>query len=100
VLFRFRDTNKDPRAVEELAAAEIRPSLGKIESFKVERFLGSTVPGANFSIGNGLGVAVVVARKTPGRLTLPVNGAHRAGLRIHSVSIDFSPRPRDESVTE
>jgi hypothetical protein len=99
VLFRFTDTNKDPRRVQELAAAELRPSFNKIGTFTVERFLGSTVPGANFAIGNGLGVAVVVEKKPPGRLTLAPGEMHRAGIRIHSVTLDFSPRPRDESVT-
>ena len=63
ILFRFRDTKKDARTVEELASAEFRPSFGKTETFKVDRFLGSKVPGANFPIGNGLGVAVVVEKK-------------------------------------
>jgi hypothetical protein len=98
VLFRFRDTNKDPRSVEELASAEFRPSFGKTETFTVDRFLGSTVPGANFAIGNGLGVAVVVEKKSPGTLTIPGSEARRAVIRIHGVRLDLSPRPRDESV--
>ena len=100
VLFRFRDTNKDPRSVDELASAEFRPTFGKTESFKVDRFLGSTVPGANFSIGNGLGVAVEIAKKIAGSLTLAKNEPHRAAIRIHSVTLEFNARPRNESVTE
>ena len=30
------------------------------KEFSVSRFLGSTTPSANFSIGNGLGVALVI----------------------------------------
>ncbi|TXT36640.1 MAG: hypothetical protein FD138_913, partial [Planctomycetota bacterium] len=99
VLFRFQNINKDPRTVSELASAEFRPSFGKTEAFKVDRFLGSTTPGANFSIGSGLGVAITVEKKTPGPLTLPKNESHRAALRIESVTLEFSPRVRDESVT-
>jgi hypothetical protein len=99
LLFRFRDTNKDPRHVEELARAEFRPAFGKTEMFQVDRFLGSTVPGANFPIGNGLGVAVVVEKQTAGQLRILGNEPHRAALRIHAVTLDFSPRVRDESVT-
>jgi Protein of unknown function (DUF1501) len=99
ILFRFRDTKKDPRTVDTLASAEFRPLFGKTETFRVDRFLGSTVPGTNFRIGNGLGVAIVMEKKTPGRLTLPGNEPHRAALRIHSVTLDFSPRLRDENVT-
>ncbi len=90
---------KDPRTVSELASAEFRPSFGKTEAFKVDRFLGSTTPGANFLIGNGLGIAIVIEKKTPGPLTLPKSEPHRAALRIESITLDFSPRVRDESVT-
>jgi hypothetical protein len=34
--------------------------------------------------------------EAPGTLSLPGS----AFLRIHSVNLDFNPRPRDESVTE
>ena len=98
VLFRFRDANKDPRSVEELAAAEFRPCFGKAETFKVERFLGSTVPGANFAIGNGLGVAVLVANTSGGAITLAGNDGRWAGIRVHSAVLEFNPRARDESV--
>ena len=69
-------------------------------TFEVNRFLGSTQPGANFPIGNGLGVAVVVEKTSPGALTLTGAGPHQALVRIHLVALDFSPRIRDESVTE
>jgi hypothetical protein len=85
--------------VSELASTEFRPSFGKSELFKLDRFLGSTTPGGNFPIGNGLGVAIVVEKKTPGPLTLPQNETHRAALRIESITLEFSPRKRDESVT-
>jgi Protein of unknown function (DUF1501) len=97
VLFRFRDTNKDPRNVDELASTEFRPEYAKDLSFKVDRFLGSSKPGANFSIGNGLGVAVMVEKKSPGSLTLPNNEPRQAALRIRSVTLEFSPAPRDEN---
>jgi hypothetical protein len=97
LLFRFRDTKKDPRDVEVLASSEFRPSKGKTETFKVDRFLGSTVPGANFAIGNGLGVAIIVEKKTAGPLTLPRNEPHSGGLWIHDVYLEFSPKARDEN---
>lgn len=99
VLFRFQNMLKDPRTVSELASAEFRPTFGKTESFKLDRFLGSTTPGANFSIGNGLGVAIVVEKKSPNPLTLPKSESHQAALRIETVTLNFSPRQRDESVT-
>jgi hypothetical protein len=100
VLFRFRDTKKDVRAAQELASAEFRPAFGTTETFKADKFLGSTVPGANFAIGNGLGVAIVVETKTAGALRLPKDEPHRAAIRVESVTLDFSPRHRDENVTQ
>ena len=90
---------KDVRKVDELSSAEFRPSLGKTETFRVDKFLGSRVPGANFPIGNGLGVAIVVEKRTPGRLVVSKNDRKHAAIRIHEVALDFSPRLRDESVT-
>jgi hypothetical protein len=94
VLFRFRDTNKDPRNVEELASAEFRPAFGKAGTFKVGRFLGSTAAGANFPIGNGLGVAVLVTRATAGALKA---GAGPIGVRVRAASVEFSAAPRNDN---
>jgi hypothetical protein len=101
VLFRFTDVSKDPRGVSVLASADFRPAFsdGKMAAdYTVERFLGSTQPGANFAIGNGLGVAVVIEKTSGGTLSFPGAGPHRAFVRLHSVSLTFNPRPRDESV--
>lgn len=97
VLFRFRDTNKDPRSVDELAAAEFRPTFGRVEDVRVERFLGSTTPGANFPIGNGLGVAVAVRRTTAGKFTRAADTPRRAAILLRSVTLTFRPGLRDEN---
>jgi len=68
ILFRFADATKDPRRIEELASAVFHPMFApggadsSYQRFVVSKFLGSTVPGANFSIGQGLGVAGVAGR--------------------------------------
>jgi hypothetical protein len=101
LLFRFSDPAKDPRRVDVLASADFRPAFGdgrESRTYAVERFLGSTQPGANFPIGNGLGVAVVVEKTAAGTLRLPEPGPHRAFVRVHSVSLEFNARPRDDSV--
>ena len=98
VLFRFADTSKDPTRASVLASVDFRPRFGPTAApYTVDRFLGSTVPGANFPIGNGLGVAIVAEKTTPGALTRA--GDERAFLRVHSVALEFQPRPRDDSVT-
>jgi hypothetical protein len=96
ILFRFRDTKKDPREAVELAAREFQPEFGKVGRFSLDRFLGSRGGGVNFPIGNGLGVAVVVEKKTPGQLIFPGNEPHHAAIRIQSVQLEFGAVPRDE----
>jgi hypothetical protein len=96
VLYRFQNMQKDPRAIQELAAVEFRPRAGEVVEFVLERFLGSTTPGANFSIGCGLGVLIVA------EATEAVESAALAGgvlLRLHGVELSFSPRQRDDTVT-
>jgi hypothetical protein len=102
LLFRYANVHKDATHAAVLAAADFRPTFSDAStagSFTVDRFLGSTQPGANFPIGNGLGVAVVVEKTSPGALTLQGMAPFQGYVRIHSVSLDFSPRPRDDSVT-
>jgi hypothetical protein len=106
VLFRFADVDKDPRRVQELASAAFRPTFAddgcaavSAERFTTTAFLGSNVPGANFTIGNGLGVAVVVDKSSGGMLELMGGAAPpSAYIRIHEVSLEFNARPRDDSV--
>jgi hypothetical protein len=103
VLFRFADTTKDARRIQELASANFQPVFTHADKPKphtVSRFLGSTVPQANFAIGNGLGVAIIIEKSTPTPLILPNTATSQAFLRIHSVTLDFTPRERDESVTD
>jgi hypothetical protein len=102
VLFRFADARKDPRHVQELASAPFQPEFGDgaARPFAVSRFLGSTQANVNFAIGNGLGVAVVVEKTSPGALRLAGPGPQRAFVRLHSVSLEFNPRPRDDSVVD
>jgi hypothetical protein len=99
ILFRFRDIRKDPREALELVAREFQPELGKAGRFLLDKFLGSRGGGVNFPIGNGLGVAVVVERRTPGHLSFPGNERHHGAIRIQSVTLDFSAVPRDENNT-
>ena len=99
VLFRFRDVHKDPRSGIELASMEFRPTFGKLGTYRLDRFLGSRGAGANFSVGNGLGVSVVVEKRTPGPLSLPKNEPHHAALRIRTVKLQFGAAPRDDDNT-
>jgi len=91
LLIRFCDMNKDPREADILATAEFKPEFGKSSTFKVDRFLGSKTPGANFPIGNGLGVAVVVEKRSTMKST------SSAAIRIRAARVEFGASPRDEN---
>ncbi len=97
VLFRFQNMQKDPRTIQELASVDFRPVFGESSEFVLDRFLGSTSPGANFSIGCGLGVLIAMETMSP--LTFPTGQSRRLAVRLQSVELTFNPRQRDESVT-
>ncbi|WP_169973377.1 DUF1501 domain-containing protein [Tautonia rosea] len=99
VLFRFANSSKNPREVQELASIDFRPTFGEPRSFTLERYLGSTSGNVNFAIGQGLGVAVVV-QNTTGQAIEGSNTQESpsAALRIHHVSLRFSARPRHENM--
>ena len=96
VLYRFQNMQKDPRAIQELASVEFRPEPGDVREFVLERFLGSTTPGANFSIGCGLGVLIVAESTRSLEVSAGLGGVL---LRLHGVELSFSPRQRDDTVT-
>ena len=98
VLMRFADLQKNPLDAVELASERFQPvwtDFAAPKEFSVERFLGSTSAGANFSIGNGLCVAIILETITPSTLS-PDESAF---LQFQKVHLTFSPRVRDDSVT-
>lgn len=99
ILFRYTNINKNPLEITELASEPFLPLFGDFhhpQEFSVTRFLGATTPGSNFSIGNGLGAAVVIENQAHRDLTPD----EYAFLCIHNVKLDFQPRLRDDNVTE
>jgi hypothetical protein len=94
-IFRFADVSLNPMNIQDLGTVEIKPGR-ETKEYSIQRFLGSTTPGANFAIGNGLGVAISVRKDSPGDLAAQ-NAAH---LHIESVALRFSARPRNENVVD
>ena len=110
VLFRYRTMAKQASDIDVLGTETFVPTFdaaagtdqaGGPATYVISQFLGSTQPNVNFSIGNGLGVAVVVERISSGDLTIPAgDGSSReAYLRIEGTSLKFDPRRRDDAVT-
>ena len=98
VLFRFSNQAKSPLEIEELASEAFQPVLGSVgeaKIFTVAKFLGATVSGTNFSIGNGLGVAIIVQSTT----AQDFGTDESASLCIQKVELEFQARLRDDKVT-
>ena len=89
-IFQYLQPDKNARHRRELAALEIRPdfrngAISHWDQFVLDKYLGN--PGANFSFGLGIGVAVIVERKTDGPLDLPAHAS--AYLRVDRVDVEF-----------
>ncbi len=102
ILFRYSELQKDPRRGQQLAAFTLTPTFqdGNAPRFARLRFnksLDTTVPGQNFPIGLGLGVAVVVEKTSDGTLRIPAN-ENFAYLAIDTVDVVFGGRQINEDV--
>ena len=83
VLYRFRNLRKDPR-IRGTGVRRVSAGIGWSRE-SCSSVLGSTTPGANFSIGSGLGVLIVVEKSTPNELILPLGEPNFTGLRVDAV---------------
>jgi hypothetical protein len=103
VLFRYATQAKDATQVQELASETFVPtfasSTAAAPEITLSSFLGVLQPGANFSIGNGLGVAVVVELRPTARAVWDNLRQTAAYLQVDSVRLEFNPKPRDSQVT-
>lgn len=104
VLFRYADMGKDPTRRQELGSVVILPQFDdgngpKFTTFEIVQPLDSTKPNENFSIGAGLGVAVVVEKNPGSTLELPTGGKNSAWLEIANTVLEFRSRTINDSVT-
>lgn len=103
-MFRYRDSSKDPTQRHTLAATSISPKWSAEDAanlgwFEFEAPLDSAGPGQNFSIGNGLGIAIVVERNSTSTLKLPPGDQWQfAHFRIDEVTLAFVSRTINEDV--
>ncbi len=103
-MFRYSDSTKDAYKSQQLAQCDIRPTFAeakalKYERFELSKFLGTTVGNANFSIGNGLGIAIIVEKTSSGTLRVPAADALSAFIRIDEVGLDFVGKARMDNMT-
>ena len=101
VLFGYRDLSKDStKNRREFESVEFTPvwtdTPNDYKKVTLTRKLRSQDGGAS-EIEMGVGVAILVEKKTPGAFT--VAAGRRAFIRVDDVTCEFIPRPRNDDVT-
>lgn len=101
-LFKYTQASKTVLQRSEWHSVSFKPALTDGKTWQpvelTKEFINKT-PGANFSYGLGLGVSIIVEKKTPGLLDLPAGQDRGAELLVKNVKIHFTPKPRFEQVT-
>jgi hypothetical protein len=103
VLFGFTDVKKDPRQVRAYVSLPFQPPFAKggpedYQKFEVGKTLRAQDGGA-FELSQGIGVAVIVEKTSPGVLDLDASATPvQCFIRIDDVALGFNARPRDDSV--
>ncbi len=101
-LFEYTDPAKKATARKEHVTVAFVPHWSDVAAPQFEpveltkEFLNPT-PGANFSFGRGLGVAILVEKTADGPLELPVKPL-TALVRVKHVELTFRGKPRNEFV--
>jgi hypothetical protein len=101
-LFEYTDPAKKATARKEHVAATFAPrwceaALPQYEPVELTKEFLNPTPGANFSFGRGLGVAIIVEKTGDGRLELPAKPL-TALVRVKHVELTFQGKPRNEDV--
>ncbi|MBW3542967.1 MAG: DUF1501 domain-containing protein [Planctomycetes bacterium] len=101
VIFQFADVGKDAARRREFASLVIRPPLAgageaTYQTFQLQKTLDSPAPGQNFSIGTGLGVAIVVEQTGDASDFSQMAGTF---IRIGRAQLEFSSRTINDEVT-
>ena len=102
VLFQYTDPSKKATVRQEHVAVSFIPTWAEAAAPQwqvvevVKEFI-NPAPGANFSFGRGLGVAVIVEKVADGPLDLPAKPL-TAFLRVKQFDLTFAGKPRNEDV--
>jgi hypothetical protein len=102
VLFQYTDPTKKATARQEHVAVNFIPTWSDAvapqwQVVEVAKEFINPTPGANFSFGRGLGVAVIVEKVADGPLDLPAKPL-TAMLRVKQFDLAFTGKPRNEDV--
>lgn len=107
IFYQYTSPTKSPADRKELAAMTFNPRFGDFsqsaaaayERIEFTKVFENPTPGANFSFGLGLGVALVVEKVTDGVLELPATPlTPRAFLRVNDFQLEFIGKTRKDDV--
>jgi hypothetical protein len=106
IFYQYKSSTKSPRDRQELGSLTITPRFGNFadrasafERVEFSKTFENPTPGANFSFGLGLGVALVVEKVTDGVLEIPVSpAASFTGLRVDDFQLEFIGKARKDDV--
>jgi hypothetical protein len=99
-IFRYSDVTKDMQKSQLLGQSVFRPAFAaadmpQYKTFDLSEFLGTRAGNANFLIGIGIGIAVIVEKSSPGVLRWPAaESPHSAFVRVDEVFLDFVGKQR------
>jgi Protein of unknown function (DUF1501) len=93
VLFGYTDSARDPRKIVEFASEKFTPPFAGPYEADYRKYTVTAVlrdQDGGGQIRNGVGVAIVVEKTSPGELDVPAGGPRSQGLiRLDDVSLDF-----------
>ena len=101
-LFRYTERKKSPLQQTVWASVPFQPEWldGKLgKPVTLVREFTNPKPGDNFSFGLGLGVAITVAKTSPDSLNLPAGEPGFAEILVRRVTVHFTGKARNETVT-
>jgi len=101
-MFQYTEATKNASNRKALATVEVQPAFAAnedaFETIELTKEFINASPGANFSFGLGMGIAVVVEKKSEGALELAPGTSPLARIRVADVQLDFVGKPLNEKV--
>lgn len=101
-MFQYNDISKNAAQRKALATLDVMPTgtakENEFEMFVLTKEFINPNPGANFSFGAGMGIAVVVEKTSEGTLEIAPGTSPLARIHISHVQLDFAGKPRNAKV--
>jgi hypothetical protein len=100
-MFQYTEATKNASNRKELATVDVQPTFTsdeKFETIELTKEFTNPSPGGNFSFGLGMGIALIVEKKSEGTLELAPGRTPLARLRVADVQLEFVGKQVNEKV--